>query len=117
MYGTLQELVAEALAAVGLSGVEDVLPSALSGGMRKRIALARAIVRDDTIKDAEQVAPVCSPATPGPQPDFPSQTLALLPFRSCSKADLAAVLYHLRGGESRPVFESEQMQAAENFVS
>ena len=51
----VQELVAEALAAVGLSGVEDVLPSALSGGMRKRIALARAIVRDDTVKDAEQV--------------------------------------------------------------
>lgn len=47
--------MAEALAAVGLSGVEDVLPSALSGGMRKRIALARAIVRDDTIRDAEQV--------------------------------------------------------------
>ncbi|KAK9832179.1 hypothetical protein WJX74_001889 [Apatococcus lobatus] len=49
------ELVADALAAVGLSGVEDVLPSALSGGMRKRIALARAIVRDDTIRDAEQI--------------------------------------------------------------
>lgn len=48
--------MAEALAAVGLSGVEDVLPSALSGGMRKRIALARAIVRDDTIRDAEQVS-------------------------------------------------------------
>ena len=57
----LQELVADALAAVGLSGVEDVLPSALSGGMRKRIALARAIVRDDTVKDAEQVSPAFMP--------------------------------------------------------
>ena len=33
----------ECLALVGLEGIEDRLPSALSGGMRKRVALARAI--------------------------------------------------------------------------
>ncbi len=33
----------ECLALVGLDGVEDRLPSDLSGGMRKRVALARAI--------------------------------------------------------------------------
>ena len=39
---------------MGLSGVEALLPSELSGGMRKRVALARAIVRDDQHTDAEQ---------------------------------------------------------------
>ena len=51
-----QELVARSLAAVGLSGVEGLLPSELSGGMKKRVALARAIIRDDENDDAEQVA-------------------------------------------------------------
>ncbi len=36
-------IVAERLKAVGLSGVESKMPSELSGGMRKRVALARAI--------------------------------------------------------------------------
>ncbi len=38
------ELVAEALHMVGLDGKEEVMPSDLSGGMRKRAALARLIV-------------------------------------------------------------------------
>lgn len=37
-------LVAEALEMVGLSGTEHLMPSDLSGGMRKRAALARLIV-------------------------------------------------------------------------
>jgi phospholipid/cholesterol/gamma-HCH transport system ATP-binding protein len=31
---------------VGLSGVENMKPSSLSGGMRKRVGLARAIAMD-----------------------------------------------------------------------
>jgi len=38
--------VAEKLALVDLTGSEDLLPSALSGGMKKRVALARAIVAE-----------------------------------------------------------------------
>lgn len=41
--------VAECLAKVNLSGVEDQAPSDLSGGMRKRAALARAIAMDPDI--------------------------------------------------------------------
>ncbi|XP_028770602.1 protein TRIGALACTOSYLDIACYLGLYCEROL 3, chloroplastic-like [Neltuma alba] len=44
----ISELVKESLAAVGLKGVEDRLPSELSGGMKKRVALARSIIYDTT---------------------------------------------------------------------
>lgn len=40
--GILQR-VSESLASVGLPGIESMMPGELSGGMRKRVALARAI--------------------------------------------------------------------------
>ena len=42
----IQELVAFKLSLVGLSGFEEFYPAQLSGGMRKRAALARAIALD-----------------------------------------------------------------------
>jgi len=39
----IKDLVRENLAKVGLEGIEDLMPYELSGGMRKRVALARAI--------------------------------------------------------------------------
>jgi len=39
----IRQVVAEMLKAVGLPGVETKMPSELSGGMRKRVGLARAI--------------------------------------------------------------------------
>jgi phospholipid/cholesterol/gamma-HCH transport system ATP-binding protein len=42
----VREIVAEKLKLVELEGVEDMMPSELSGGMQKRAALARAIAFD-----------------------------------------------------------------------
>lgn len=49
----ISELVKETLAAVGLKGVEERLPSELSGGMKKRVALARSIIYDTTKESIE----------------------------------------------------------------
>ena len=45
----IEKVVAEKLALVGLSNIEEKMPSELSGGMRKRVALARAIALDPDI--------------------------------------------------------------------
>jgi phospholipid/cholesterol/gamma-HCH transport system ATP-binding protein len=45
----MRKRVEEKLAIVGLHDVADLYPASLSGGMRKRVGLARAIVRDPKI--------------------------------------------------------------------
>lgn len=45
----IDKIVAEKLEMVGLPGIEDVMPAELSGGMRKRVSLARAISMDPKI--------------------------------------------------------------------
>ena len=47
--GTIAEVVSFKLALVGLRGFEEFYPAAISGGMRKRAALARAIALDPDV--------------------------------------------------------------------
>ncbi|MSR76764.1 MAG: ABC transporter ATP-binding protein [Candidatus Omnitrophica bacterium] len=46
---TIEEKVREKLAMVGLYGVEHLMPASLSGGMQKRVGLARAICNEPKI--------------------------------------------------------------------
>ena len=53
----IRRIVREALAQVDMEGTEDKLPSELSGGMRKRVAIARSLaVRSDLILYDEPTA-------------------------------------------------------------
>lgn len=45
----IDEIVKRKLSLVGLEGIEDMSPSDLSGGMKKRVALARAIATDPKV--------------------------------------------------------------------
>ncbi|MFQ5721053.1 MAG: ABC transporter ATP-binding protein [Candidatus Aminicenantales bacterium] len=47
--GKIEQIVKESLAKVGLQGVENLMPHELSGGMKKRVGLARAIAYNPEI--------------------------------------------------------------------
>jgi len=47
--GEIQRIVGEKLRMVGLEGIEEKMPAELSGGMKKRVGLARAIAIDPEI--------------------------------------------------------------------
>ncbi|KAK1318743.1 hypothetical protein QJS10_CPB04g01806 [Acorus calamus] len=64
----IAELVTETLAAVGLKGVDDLMPSELSGGMKKRVALARSIIFDNTKESIEPEVVLYDEPTAGLDP-------------------------------------------------
>jgi phospholipid/cholesterol/gamma-HCH transport system ATP-binding protein len=48
-YSEIKERITQALSWVGLEGTEEMMPSDLSGGMRKRAALARLIIYEPKV--------------------------------------------------------------------
>jgi len=50
-YRKISELVEQKLAMVGLPNISDRYPSQLSGGMRKRVSFARAILEDSSVHE------------------------------------------------------------------
>ncbi|GBG77501.1 hypothetical protein CBR_g23946 [Chara braunii] len=82
----IRELVTESLAAVGLKGVEERVPAELSGGMKKRVALARAIISDGSQREDEVVM-------------YDEPTAGLDPIASTVVEDLIRSL-HIKGRDA-----------------
>lgn len=93
----IRELVQQKLEMVGLSGVTDRYPSQLSGGMRKRVSFARAIMSNpDNLKDASEVLLYDEP------------TAGLDPIASTVIEDLVRQLQCVQGGCASYVMVTHQ---------
>jgi phospholipid/cholesterol/gamma-HCH transport system ATP-binding protein len=62
---TIERKVEEILTFVGLKGAEDKLPSELSGGMKRRVAIARAVVDEPEIVLFDEPTTGLDPPTAG----------------------------------------------------
>lgn len=83
----IRDLVEQRLEMVGLSGISDRFPAELSGGMRKRVSFARAIMSNpDNPKDTPEVLLYDEP------------TAGLDPIASTVIEDLIRQLQHVHGG-------------------
>ncbi|MEM6425522.1 MAG: ABC transporter ATP-binding protein [Cyanobacteria bacterium P01_H01_bin.119] len=84
--GQIRQLVEDALDMVGLSGISDRYPAQLSGGMRKRVSFARAVI--------------ANPETPRDRPDlllYDEPTAGLDPIASTVIEDLIRGLQNQSG--------------------
>ncbi|MBD1940718.1 ABC transporter ATP-binding protein [Microcoleus sp. FACHB-68] len=93
----IRSLVNESLETVGLSGIGDRYPAELSGGMRKRVSFARAIMGNpDNPRDTPEIVLYDEP------------TAGLDPIASTVIEDLIRQLQQAQGGCSTYVMVSHQ---------
>jgi phospholipid/cholesterol/gamma-HCH transport system ATP-binding protein len=93
----IRELVEAKLGLVGMAGVADRYPAQLSGGMRKRVSFARAIMSN--------------PERPQDNPEvllYDEPTAGLDPIASTVIEDLVRDLQHVEGGCSTYVMVTHQ---------
>eukprot|EP00241_Pyramimonas_parkeae_P005011 CAMPEP_0114250866 /NCGR_PEP_ID=MMETSP0058-20121206/14936_1 /TAXON_ID=36894 /ORGANISM="Pyramimonas parkeae, CCMP726" /LENGTH=366 /DNA_ID=CAMNT_0001364571 /DNA_START=19 /DNA_END=1119 /DNA_ORIENTATION=- len=89
----IKKLIAASLECVGLKGVEDKMPATLSGGMRKRVALARAIIKDTSLTSHESEEVLL----------YDEPTAGLDPIASTVVEDLIRSLSTLGDSQTLPV--------------
>ncbi|MDA9746457.1 ATP-binding cassette domain-containing protein [Prochlorococcus sp. AH-736-K20] len=86
---SINEIVSECLAEVGLFNVENKLPNELSGGMQKRVSFARALITDQTLNTNTK-----------PLLLFDEPTAGLDPIASSRIEDLINKTIHKTSGSS-----------------
>jgi phospholipid/cholesterol/gamma-HCH transport system ATP-binding protein len=120
--GLIRERVEESLAVVDLSGTESKLPSELSGGMRKRVGIARAIALKPRYILYDEPTTGLDPVTAAVMDQLIIRTRDLgvtglvvtHDMRSAfSVGDRVAMLYH---GAIRQAGTAEEMQASDDPV-
>ncbi len=96
-HKTIKELVKEKLEMVGLSEIENMYPSELSGGMKKRVSFARAIMSN--------------PENPQDNPEillYDEPTAGLDPIASTIIEDLVRKLQSVSGGSNSYIMVTHQ---------
>jgi phospholipid/cholesterol/gamma-HCH transport system ATP-binding protein len=101
----VQRVVAEKLATVNLPGIEHLLPANLSGGMQKRVSLARAIARDPSIILYDEPTAGLDPVTSTVIEDLIDkltrelQTTTIVVTHQPSTINRGGIVYMLFGGK------------------
>jgi phospholipid/cholesterol/gamma-HCH transport system ATP-binding protein len=120
--GVIRQRIEESLAVVDLSGTEDKLPSELSGGMRKRVGIARAIALKPRYILYDEPTTGLDPVTAAVMDRLIMRTRDLgvtglvvtHDMRSAfTVGDRVAMLYH---GVIRQAGTAEEMQASNDSV-
>ena len=90
----IQSIVREKLHQVGLEGVENRMPNELSGGMKKRVSLARAIAFGPEIIFYDEPSSGLDPVTTTKIDDLIIETVTHDMVSACRIADRIAMVYN-----------------------
>lgn len=117
----IEEIVREKLELMGLKGIEHKMPSELSGGMKKRVALARAIVLEPEVMLYDEPTAGLDPRTADSinnliiklQKNMQSTAVAVT-HDMASAFKIADRIYMLKGGRFIAEGTPDEIRASEN---
>jgi phospholipid/cholesterol/gamma-HCH transport system ATP-binding protein len=115
----VQRVVTEKLGIVNLSGIEHLLPANLSGGMQKRVSLARAIARDPSVILYDEPTAGLDPVTSTVIEDLIDkltrelQTTTVVVTHQLSTIARGGIVYMLFGGKVVGVGTPDELKHSE----
>lgn len=118
-HDEVQRVVEEKLSIVNLPGVEHLLPANLSGGMQKRVSLARAIARDPSVILYDEPTAGLDPVTSTVIEDLIDkithdfQTTSIVVTHQLSTIARGGIVYMLFGGQVVGAGTPDEMRHSE----
>jgi phospholipid/cholesterol/gamma-HCH transport system ATP-binding protein len=115
----VKRVVTEKLGIVNLSGIEHMLPANLSGGMQKRVSLARAIARDPSVILYDEPTAGLDPVTSTVIEDLIDkltrelQTTTVVVTHQLSTIARGGIVYMLFGGKVVGVGTPDELKHSE----